>query len=363
MTTPGIAIVGTGFGCLTHVRALRAAGFDVLALVGRDRDKTADRAKRFDIPNACSSLADALAVEGVDAVAVVTPPHTHADLVLEAIAAGRHVMCEKPFARDAAEAAKLRDAAEGAGVVNLLGCEFRFATGQAVLSRAVRDGAIGSPRLVTFVLHVPMLADPAGEVPGWWSDAAQGGGWLGAQASHAIDQMRTTVGEISGVSAGLNAVTDREGWTAEDSYTVHFRTKAGVEGMLQSTTGAWGPPLFLTRVSGTTGTIWSEFDTVWLADASGQRQVEVPDDLRNAPPDPPPADLLVTAYDQMHAFGGDLAPYTSLYEVFRDLMLGRDVADDPAPPTFADGVADMAVIDAIRRSSAERRWVDVALPG
>ncbi len=361
MTNPGVAVVGTGFGCLTHVRALRAAGFDVVALVGRDKMKTTDRAKRFDVPSPCTSMSEALAFEDVDAVSIATPPHTHCELALAAIDAGRHVLCEKPFARDAAEAMRIRDAAAAAGVVNLLGCEFRYATGQALMTRLVRDGAIGEPRLASFIVQLPILADPGGEVPGWWSDASQGGGWLGAHASHVIDQVRTTLGEITGVSAALNTVTDRDGWTAEDSYSVHFRTAGGAEGIMQSSTGVWGPPLFITRISGTTGTIWDEFGTVTLADASGQRQAEVPDDLLNAPPDPPPGDLIVTAYDNMHAFGIDLAPYTRLCEVFRDLILGREVPSDPAPPTFTDGVAAMAVVDAIRRSSAERRWVDVDL--
>src|SRR5947208_12145421 len=100
----GAVVVGTGFGCLTHLRVLRAAGFDVLALVGRDPDKTAERAQRFDVPHALTSLADALELPGVDAVTVATPPHTHAPLVLGAVAAGKHVLCEKPFARDASEA-------------------------------------------------------------------------------------------------------------------------------------------------------------------------------------------------------------------------------------------------------------------
>jgi len=147
--------------------------------------------------------------------------------------------------------------------------------------------------------------------------------------------------------------------TAEDSYTVHFRLRSGVEGVMQSTAGAWGPPLFTTRIVGGAGTLWVDFDTVWLADSEGQRQLPVPDDLQLGPPDPPPADLLVTAYDQLHAFGIDLPPYTRLAETFRDLILGRPVADDPKPATFADGVADMAVLDAIRRSAAERAWVRV----
>src|SRR5207302_9310766 len=174
----GVAVVGTGFGCLTHVRGLRAAGFDVLALVGRDPTKTAERARRFEVPRGLTSLADALALPGVEAVTVATPPHSHAPLVLEALAAGRHVLCEKPFAREAAEARTMLDAAEAAGVVHLLGTEFRWATGQALAARAVAEGAIGEPRLATFLLHVPLLADPAGELPGWWADADAGGGWL-----------------------------------------------------------------------------------------------------------------------------------------------------------------------------------------
>src|SRR5687768_14373055 len=100
MSAPGVVVVGTGFGCLTHVPALRDAGFEVKALVGRDPDRTATRAKRFDVPLALTSYDEALALDGVDAVSVVTPPHTHADLVVQACEAGKHVVCEKPFATD-----------------------------------------------------------------------------------------------------------------------------------------------------------------------------------------------------------------------------------------------------------------------
>jgi predicted dehydrogenase len=354
----GAVVVGTGFGCLTHVRAMRAAGFEVRAVVGRDPEKTASRAQRFEVPNALTSLADALALPGVDAVTVATPPHAHGQIVLEAVAAGKHVVCEKPFARDAAEGQRMLDAAEDAGVVHLLGTEFRWSTGQALAARVIKEGAIGEPRLATFVLHVPMLADPDGELPAWWASASEGGGWLGAQAAHVVDQVRTTLGEFEGVSASLPLVADRC-MTAEDSYTVHFRTRTGVDGVMQSTAGAYGPPLFVTRVAGTAGTVWVDFDTVSIADADGQRQVPVPDDLVLSPPDAPPADLLVTAYDQLHAFGIDLPPYTRLYETFAGLIEGRAVPEDPRPATFVDGVADMAVLDAIRRSAAQRAWVVV----
>ena len=356
------AVVGTGFGCLTHVRALRAAGFDVVALVGQDPERTAERAKRFDIPHSFTSLTAAVAGSGVDAVTIATPPHSHAGLVLESVAAGKHVVCEKPLARDAPEARALLAAAEAAGVVHLLGADFRWATAQALVARVVAEGAIGEPRLAAFLLHIPLLADPAASVPAWWSDTRQGGGWLGAHASHVIDQIRVTLGEFAGVSAALPQLADRAGdraWTAEDTYTVHFRLDSGVEGVMQSTAADWGPIFISTRICGSRGTVWAEGDNVRLADRTGTREVPVPDDLRVPPAAPPPPDLLHSSYDLLHSTGIDVGPYTRLAEVFRDLINREPVAAEPEPATFADGVAGMAVIDAVRRSAAERAWVAV----
>ena len=75
---PGAVVVGTGFGCRVHVPALRAAGFDVVALVGTDADRTARRAERSEVPASFTDLEAALALPDVAAVTVATPPHTHA---------------------------------------------------------------------------------------------------------------------------------------------------------------------------------------------------------------------------------------------------------------------------------------------
>jgi predicted dehydrogenase len=356
MTT--VAVVGTGFGCLTHVRALRTAGFEVVALVGRDPQKTADRAERFSIPAAATSL-DAV-LDRVEAVTIATPPHTHCDLVLAAVEAGKHVLCEKPFARDAAQARAMLAAADAAGVMHMLGTEFRFAPGQALLTRAVRSGAIGEPRLAMFLLHIPLLADPAAEVPDWWADAARGGGWLGAQASHVVDQVRTTLGEIVRVSANLSRVVEHE-WSAEDSYLVHFEVADGTAGIMESVASDRGPMLFATRIVGSAGTAWAEGDSVRIADASGTREVAMPADLVVVAPDPPPPDLMHTTYDLLHSTGIDFGPYTRLAEVFGQAIAGRALDTfDPRPATFADGVASMEVLDAIRRSARDGTTVEVA---
>jgi predicted dehydrogenase len=197
-------------------------------------------------------------------------------------------------------------------------------------------------------------------VPTWWADADRGGGWLGAHGSQVIDQIRVTLGEFEGVSASLVSVADRA-MTAEDGFVVHFRLRSGVIGIMESTAGDRGPPIILTRVAGSEGTAWIEGlgDTVMVADRDGARAVAVPDDLRTGPPGAPPAEFMRTDYERMIAHGLDLGPYTRLAERFRDRILGRPEGDGPRPATFADGVADMAVLDAMRRSVVDGGWVPV----
>jgi predicted dehydrogenase len=355
----GAVVVGTGFGVLTHARALREAGVDVLALVGRDEAKAKARADLLGVPNALTDLDAALALPGVDVVTVATPPHAHAPVVLAAAAAGKHVLCEKPFARDLGEARAMLAAAESAGIVHLLGTEFRFATGQASLQRAVASGAIGEPRTALFMLQIPSLVDPSAGMPAWWESDAEGGGWLGAYGSHVVDQVRTTVGEFESLSASLQTLAPRPHMTADDTYTVHFRLTNGCVGLLHSSCAVGGQFVAATKITGTRGSAWLQGEEVWIDDGSGPRQLPVPEDLPIVPPDPPPSELLHTTYDMWHSTGLDLAPYTRLCERLRDGARGVAVRDDPPAGTFADGAACQSVLDAIRRSSAGAGWVDV----
>jgi predicted dehydrogenase len=353
-----VIVFGTGFGCFTHVRALRAAGFDVLAVVGRDPDKTARRAHDFQVPRALTSTTEALALPGVDAVTVATPPATHAAIVHAALDAGKHVLCEKPFALDAGTAREMAAHAEASGLVHLLGTEFRFDTGQALLARAVHDGLVGDPRLAMFVLHVPVLADANADLPAWWTDAGEGGGWLHAHGSQVIDQIRATLGELDSVFVSLLHVVDR-GVTADDGFVVHFRLRSGAAGMMQSTPSDRGPMFIETRIVGSHGSAWIDGlgDAVYVADADGSRRLAVPDDLRTAPAAAPPTATLETTYEQMIGHGLDLGAYTRLAEHFRARITGSSAPPGPQPATFLDGVAGTAVLEAMRRSAAEHRTI------
>lgn len=342
---PPALVVGTGFGCRIHIPALRAAGFDVVGLVGTDAERTRRRAESSGVSQVFTDLDEAIKRTGANVVTVATPPHTHGPLSMIAISRGCHILCEKPFARDAGEARAMLEAAQGAGVVHLVGHEFRWTPDRAVFARAIAEGLIGKPRLAIIAQYMALVASPEAKMPRWWFDEEAGGGWLGAQGSHIIDQARVALGEFVSLSATLPTVSGREG-VAEDSYAVRFQTAGGVEGLLQHTAGAWGPGAGMTRVAGTDGTVWVESGTVKVADRNGTRDLPVPEDLI-LPPPPPPSD------DPRRRFSGvELGPFTRLCEVFRAAIDGRAPAAAVPVPTFADGVACMEVLDAIRKSAA-----------
>jgi hypothetical protein len=141
---------------------------------------------------------------------------------------------------------------------------------------------------------------------------------------------------------------------------VHARLADGAAVLFHSSCAARGQLLATTKIVGREGAAWLQGEEVWIDTGAGPQPVPMPDDLPVVAPDPPPADLLHTAYDMWHSMGIDLAPYTRLYGVLRDRALARPVADDPVAATFADGVACQAVLDAIRASAAAGgKWTAV----
>jgi len=361
----GAVVVGTGFGLFTHTRALREAGFAVRAIVGRDRARVAARAAPLGIPLATDSLAEALEDSGIALVTVATPPHAHYPLVMEAIASGRHVVCEKPFARDVAEARAMRDAARAAGVLHMLGAEFRFDSAQALLRRVVQSGAIGAPRHFLRIYHQPGTLTPEEPMAAWWEDAGEGGGFLGAFGSHMFDQIDHMFGPVRRVSGQLQTlVPGRPQRTADDCYSVQFEAGEGVMGTIIAAQESRSGFVMCTKVTGTAGGAWIQSgatygdpEEVWVHDAAGMRQVPMPADLVNPPPSPfPVSELIQTEMDRWHTMGFDVPPYARLFAE----MIARIRGEDPAIPeraaTFDDAVRGQAVLDAVRRSARSGQW-------
>lgn len=364
----GAVVVGTGFGLFTHVRALRDAGFDVRAIVGRDLEKTKKRAAPLNIPTASNNLEELLANDpDIQLVTVATPPHAHYQPVMQAIAARRAVMCEKPFAKDLAQAREMLNAAQAAGVVHALGAEFRYDSAQALLTRLVQSGAIGEPLMFHRIYQQPG-PDVHEELSDWWMDEAQGGGFLGAFGTHMIDQARATVGEIDSLSCILRKLSpSRPTQSSDDYYTLQFRTKNGCMGLLEAALNFPGPFMMGTKVAGTTGAAWiqsgasfGEPEQVWIKDADGARQIPMPDELVNAAPEPfAISELVESEMDRWHSQGFDVAPYAKLFGQLRAQILNIDAPLSDRAADFTDAAANQAILDAARRSAKSNEWTKV----
>lgn len=345
-------VVGTGFGCRIQVPALRGAGFEVAALVGSDPTRTAERAAANGVPGAYTDLGEAIDATGADVVAVSTTPYTHGLFARQALEKGCHVLCEKPFTRDAAEAEALLAMAEAAGRVHMLGHEFRFMPERATAARALSEGMIGEVRAISFVQLLPHIPHNEDQMPDWWFDPAEGGGWLGASMPHLADQLRQSAGEMTSLSASLGRVAATRG-TADDTFSLRFAMANGAEGVIQYCAGVYGPMLDLAHFAGSTGSLWIEQGKVMLADKHGTREVPVPDEFKLPPPPPITADPRHETQRWKMLVGMELPPYTVLCSALKARILGDPAPSPVEPATFADGLAAMRIIDAARASAAD----------
>lgn len=338
-----VVVVGTGFGCRVHVPALRAAGFEVVGLVGATPERLAVRAEKAGISATFTDLDEAIVKTGAKAVTISTPPGSHAELTLTAVARGCHVLCEKPFAMNVAQARAMVEAAERASVVNMVSHELRWLPERVLFGKAIRDGLIGEPRFLVMDQFLAFTADPSRSLGDWWFDASQGGGWLGASGSHQLDQIRVWLGDIASLSGSLFLTSDRQA-DADDTFSLRLRTRGGVEVSMQQTAGAWGPPATLWRCAGTKGTVWLDKGQVFLADKEGARELEMPAGFA-LPPAPASPDGTSPGFE--------VPAFVRLCEHFHAAITGGTLASAVPVPTFRDGLAVMEMMDAIRASSAE----------
>lgn len=343
-------VVGTGFGCRIQIPALRGAGFEVVGLVGTDAERTTKRAAQNGVARGFTGLVEAIDETGPDVVVIATPPLTHGQLVIAALERGCHVLCEKPFARDADEARAMLEAARAAGRVHMLGNEFRYASENALIARAIEQGMIGEPRFACLTQYSGYVRNFEDEIPSWWFDPGQGGGWLGASGSHIVDRIRTWLGDFASLSAKLCAIAANRG-PADDFFTVRFTLASGVEGVIHQSSGDFGPFADLTRISGTEGTLWLSGGHVHHADRSGERELPVPADLVLPAPAPVGGDDRHDGVEWKILTPLELPPYTQLCIALREAISGDPQSSLVKPATFEDGLCNMAVLDAIRASA------------
>jgi len=319
-----IAVVGKGFGERVVAPVFAATdGCEVVDVVSA-RDERA--------------VGALIARNDVDLVSVHSPPYLHAPHVRFALAAGKAVLCDKPFALDADEAADLEAEALAAGVVALCNFEFRYAPARGVLRDMIRAGELGR------VEHVQMTRLSAGSrVPlrpwGWLFDRALGGGWVGAWGSHAIDSLRwmfdTDVAEVQAllridVPERPDAGGELHECTAEDGFSASLVLANGVSVAIDSGFAAVAD----------TAPRFTVFGSEGIAELVGEDRISI----RRAGGARESIDLS----DHEAEADGHLAPMRRFAEVVRDAVTSREIA--PNTPTFADGRACDAVLDRLRAS-------------
>src|SRR6476469_7363717 len=137
--TVHIGVIGTGIGT-EHIKAFQQVpGATIAAVCSAQRERAEATARQFDVPLATTDYRDLLGPD-VDAVAITTPPALHRRMTLDAIAAGKHVCCEKPLAATLAEAVEMRDAAEAAGVVHMINHNMRYGASYATMRERIAAG-------------------------------------------------------------------------------------------------------------------------------------------------------------------------------------------------------------------------------
>ena len=223
-----VGVLGAGWGTRVSVPAFRAAGWEVAGLWSRRPEWAAAEAARLEIPFATHDAEALINRADIDAVAIHTPPHLHLELCRAAFAAGKHLLCDKPFATNVADARALLVAAEASDCTAMVNFEFRFAPLVRQVAGLLAEGAIGDVRHVSLDLHTtnPLLQL---ERP-WRLDPAHGGGLLNELGSHHIDRLRQWLGEISTVSARLASFPPAEldpGLTSEDHISASFTFASG----------------------------------------------------------------------------------------------------------------------------------------
>jgi len=197
-----VGIVGGGFGVRGHLPAFSAhSRFEVVALASPHSAKKV--AQERNIPNAFESCEAMLRGAELDVVSIASPPFTHRDNVLASLSAGKHVICEKPFALSVKEADEMLAASKTSGTATALMHEFRWVPQRFALKELVANGHIAPLRELELTQLTGMLRLESERKNNWWFDRSKGGGIAGALLSHLIDSANWLAGRAPVRSTGF----------------------------------------------------------------------------------------------------------------------------------------------------------------
>ena len=303
----------------------------IAAIASRDLTRARAAAEALGIPRAYGSYAELLQDPEIEAVYNPLPNHLHVPLSIEAAAAGKHVLCEKPIALTAAEAERLVAAREHAAVLIQEAFMVRSHPQWLRARELVRDGEIGAPRVVQGSFSY-MHVDPANVR----NQAGIGGGGLYDIGCYPIATARFLFeAEPTRVASQIE-------------YDPNFETDRLASVLLQFPTGQ---ALFYCS------TQLVPYQRMQILGTAGRIEIEIP---FNAPPDRP-CRIFVDNGSQLGDASARLETFdvVNQYTVQGDLFARAIREGTPLPFPLEDAVANMRVLDAVFRAGRSGRWEEV----
>jgi predicted dehydrogenase len=351
-----IGIIGAGGA----TRGIHLPGFELCpdAEVTVVCDADHDAARATGVRETCTDYREMLARQDIDAVVVATPNFLHREIVLAALAAGKHVLCEKPLALNREQAEEMLRAAEGTGRVHMTAFTYRYTPAIQYTRRLIEQGELGQLRTV----RAAYLMALAGHVLGWRSEKRlAGSGVLADIGSHLVHITQYLVGDIRALTASERRFRDDPASDVEDWIAFLAEFANGATGTFEISRVAPGRGAGITEdifieLYGTKGSIVFSLQDPWgLMAALGEdaldpsrplRHYDVPHEqlkLAGSPRD-------VMAHDRRWGYRYDQA-----FQFVESVKRGETRA-----PSFADGLRCQAVLDAALESAREKRWGEVA---
>ncbi|WP_123747154.1 Gfo/Idh/MocA family protein [Saccharothrix texasensis] len=379
-------MIGHAFMGAAHSQAWRVAPrfFDlplrpVMAVVcGRDRARTEAAAARLGWAEAATDWRAVLDRDDVQVVDICTPGDTHAEIAVAALAAGKHVLCEKPLANTVAEAEAMAEAAAraaAAGVRAMVGFTYRRVPALSLARELVARGRLGRVHHVRAQYLQDWIVDPAAPLSWRLQKERAGSGALGDIGAHIVDATQfilgDTIREVSGTletfvserplaaeHSGLSgtAVSDRTGpVTVDDAALFLARFSGGALGAFEATRFANGRKNAIRiEINGSAGSLAFDFEDMNVlhyydggddASVAGFRRIVVTE------PQHPYVDAWWPAG---HGLGYEHAFTHQAVDFVRAVAAGTDPA-----PSFADGLQLQRVLAAVEASATSRTWHDV----
>jgi predicted dehydrogenase len=355
-----IGIIGAGFAQTTQIPGfLNCRNAQLTAIASARREHAQEVAREFGIPHVENDWQSLVTRDDVDLVSIVTPVVTHCEMALAALDHGKAVLCEKPMAMNADEARRMADRSRDAGLLALIDHELRFLPGRLRMREMVRRGDLGKIKHASVIFRSDSRADP-NRPWNWWSDQKQGGGALGAIASHIIDGFRwmltTEIGEVTcDLATHIRERRDHEGKsravTTDDEANLLLRFKdhdltEGATGNVSISMVEAGPPLHRFEVFGERGALKVEGDgELWQANVGDGDWKKVYVER---------GELAAGMSDNGWARG-----FTVFSQQIVDALLeGRPTVEGAA--TFEDGYQTQLALDAARKSNESRKSVQLS---